>query len=855
MARSRARSIVLWTLVGLAALVVLGGAGVASLAYLALVADLPDLRNLEDYRPPLTSVVLDRSGRPIGEFYEERRRLVDLDELPPHVVQAFIAAEDKTFFEHSGVDYASIVRAAWTNLRAGGEIRQGASTITQQLVKSMLLSPERTLRRKLREMLLARRIEQRFAKQEILHLYLNQIYFGSGAYGVAEAARTYFGKDVREIDVGEAALIAALPKAPTRFSPYRNPTRAEERRRYVLARLREEGAIDVATEMRASANPPALRRPPEYDDYELAAYFTEEVRRKLFETLGGERVLRGGLVIETTLDLELQRTAVAALRAGLEALDHRQGYRGPVRRVEPGAVEEEIARLAEENQLVAASADAEEEDAEAAARSAAAPAAPPTDRPLLAVVTRVDERANLARVAFAPGLAAAVRVEDVAWARPFNTESAPWQIQKIATAFHVGDVVRLKSYRPVAKEGEPEPGTRWTLDQKPLVQGALLSLEIESGEVLALVGGYDFADSEFDRAVQAERQPGSSFKPFVYAAALGRGFTPTSILHDRPVVMEDGSGKTWRPQNYSRRFLGPITMREALARSVNNATIHLMRDVGVESVIEMARRLGVRALLEPNLSLALGSYPVTLLEITRAYGVFAKGGRPVEARFVRGAKDPGGALLLEALTLEPPSGAVAAGAASAPDELGGLPPRAAGSAPPAGGAPAPPADADGRVIPAAQAYLALDLMRAVIQHPQGTGAKARSLGRPLAGKTGTTNSQADAWFIGFSPDLATGVWVGFDSKEVLGKGETGAKAALPIWIDFMKVALETRPERDFEVPEHIVFARIDPKSGLLAPPGSPDGYFQAFLEGSEPHESAELSADAAEQRRVERLDF
>ena len=827
MARSRARSIVLRTLFGLVALVLVLGGAAAALLYMSLVADLPDLRRLEDYRPPLTSVVLDRAGRPIGEFYEERRRLVDLDDLPPHVVQAFIAAEDKTFFEHQGVDYASIVRAAWANLQAGGEVRQGASTITQQLVKSMLLSPERTLRRKVREMLLARRIEQRFSKQEILHLYLNQIYFGSGAYGIAEAARTYFGKEIGAVDVGEAALLAGLPKAPTRFSPYRNPERAEERRRYVLARLVDLGTIDAATQIAAIEHPPVLRHPPEYADYALAAYFTEEVRRALFESLGGERVLRGGLVIETTLDLDLQRSAVAALRSGLVALDRRQGYRGPVRRVAAAEIPDEVARVAEENGL-------------AAVAEGETPPPFPRERPLLAVVTGVDERANVARVAFAPGVRAELRVEDIAWARPFDTSSAPWQIQKIATALKVGDVVRLASYQPAAKEGEPAPGLRLTLDQKPKVQGALLSLDIESSEVLALVGGYDFEASEFDRAVQAERQPGSAFKPFVYATALGRGWTAASIVHDRPVVMEDGSGKTWRPQNYSRKFLGPITLREALARSVNNATIHLMRDVGVEHVIELARRTGIRAPLEPNLSLALGSYPLTLLEITRAYSVFAKGGRPVEARFVRRTLGRGGDLVAENLLLEPPSAAGAPG--------GSAPARARAVS-------APPLEADGRVIPATQAYLALDLMRAVILHPQGTGAKAKALGRPLAGKTGTTNSQADAWFIGFSPDIATGVWVGFDSKEVLGKGETGARAALPIWMDFMKVALERTPERDFEVPEDIVFARIDPKSGLLAPPGSAEGYFQAFLEGSEPHASAEAAVDAVEQRRLERLDF
>jgi penicillin-binding protein 1A len=817
MPRSRAASVILRVVLGLVALLLLGSGAALGFLYVSLVRDLPDLQGLEDFRPALTSTVFDRSGRPIGEFFEERRRIVRLEDLPTHVVQAFIAAEDDTFFEHSGIDYASIVRAAWSNLRAGGEIRQGASTITQQLVKSMLLSPERTWRRKVREMLLARRIEQVFSKEQILYLYLNQIYFGSGAYGVAEAARTYFGKNVSAIDVAEAALLAGLPKAPSRYSPLQNPRRAERRRQYVLERMREEGSLDEDAYAAAAAAPPALRSPPEHADYATAAYFTEEVRRLLFERLGGEQVLRGGLRIETSLDLDLQRSAVAALRAGLHALDHRQGYRGPLRRVEKSAIPEEIARVGAENALDPA-------------------AALPTDRTLLAVVTGLDERAQRALVALAPDATGEVLLEDVAWARPYNTESEPWKIQKIATAFRVGDVVRLRAFQPPppAPKGEPAPPPpapdpngprRLALDQKPGAQGALLSLDLASGDVLALVGGYDFAESEFDRAVQAERQPGSSFKPFVYATALGRGWNPSSILQDTPVVMEDGSGKLWRPQNYNRKFLGPIPMREALARSINNATIHLARDVGVDHVIELARALGVRALLEPNLSIALGSYPVTLLELTRAYAVFPRSGLSVGARFVQRVLDRDGRVLAEGLLLEPPS-------ALAP---GALPPPVPGE----------------RVMPAAQAYLTVDLLKGTITHPNGTGGKARALERPVAGKTGTTNSQADAWFVGFSPEVIAGVWVGFDSKDVLGKGETGGRAALPIWIDYMRAALAARPVADFEVPEGVVFARIDPRSGGL----SSSGQLQAFAEGQMPRASEAAPVSATEQRRMERLDF
>ena len=857
MPRSRTRSLILRILLALAALVAVAGAGLAGAFYFRFVADLPDLRSLADYRPMLTSVVLDRDGRPVGEFYEHRRRLTELDEIPPHVVQAFLAAEDDTFYEHEGIDYVSILRAVWANLRAGGEVRQGASTITQQMVKTLLLTPERNIERKIREMILARRIEQHFTKDEILYLYLNQIYFGSGAYGIGEAARTYYGKEIGDVSVGEAAMLAGLPKAPGRNSPYLNPERAEERRQYVLGRMRDEAFIDEATWRDASENPPALGSPPEYEDYETAAYFTEEVRRTLYERLGGERVLQGGLVVETTMDLRLQRGAVEALRSGLEALDHRQGYRGPIRKVEPDAIPAELERIAEENGLAAGDE-------------------LPIDERLVGVVLDVDEEANTARVGFAPGLERTVEHEDVRWARPFKPTSYPWQIKEIATAFKVGDVA---PFRLSAVETDDDGDTevvrfdpneaRLLLDQKPAAQGALISYEIATGDVLAMVGGYDFEESEFNRAVQAARQPGSAFKPLVYAAALAKGYTPATILHDRPVVYDDpGSGRTWRPQNYGRKFLGALTMREALARSVNNATIHLMQDIGVDYVMRFARRVGIRSPLEPNLSLALGSYPVTLAELVRAYAVFPNGGREVEGTFVHRVLDRNGEVVIENLTLGEPE----AEPATAPRDVAAAPQPAEATLGASSLEAVPDTDTlapdgaselaeeipwgeDGGLIPSTQAYLASDLLRAVVIHPRGTGGKANKLGKPVAGKTGTTNAQGDAWFVGFSPDVATGVWVGFDEKQVLGKGETGGKAALPIWIDYMGVALEERPKREFDVPDGIVFARIDPKTGLLAAQGSEGSYFQGFLSGTEPTDSAAASLSGEDRRRLQRLDF
>ena len=792
------------SLLGLLALGALGGAAAAVLVYLALARGLPDLKSLADYHPALTSVVLDRHGVPIGEFYEFRRRLLPLEQVPRPVIQAFLAAEDDAFYEHSGVDYVSILRAAWSNLR--GDRLQGASTITQQTVKQLLLSPERTYTRKIRELILARRLEQRFTKDEILFLYLNEIYFGSGAYGIAEAARTYFAKEVDALTVGEAALLAGMPKAPGRFSPYVNPERAESRRLWVVDRMLEEGFIDEAAHRDAQPPPPLAA--PVSETYQAAAYFTENVRRRLVARLGNEVVLHGGLVIETTLDAGLQRAAVLALRRGLEAYDQRHGYRGPLRRADPKTLSAEVEKLREENGLAPGTD----------------PTTGPFSPPRLGVVTAIGREAAEARVAFAPGVEARLALADAKWAQPEKQLA-------------VGDVTHFRVAR--SESG----GFAATLQQQPEVQGALLAVDLASDDVLALVGGYDFAASELDRATQALRQPGSAFKPVVYAAALGHGKTPASIVWDRPVVYEN-----FRPENYSRKFLGALTLAEALARSVNNAAVHLMEEVGIAPVIDTARVLGIRAPLEPALGLALGASPVTLLELTRAYAVLGAGGRRVEPRIVLRVRDREGNVLLEHVPLDETPGTPAA-APTAADSA------AAAAGEPARAAATTPALAEGQALSATQAYLATSLLRAPIEHPAGTGHAAAALGRPLAGKTGTTNDHTDAWFVGYSPEIATGVWVGFDQNRVLGRGETGGRAALPIWLEFMRAALADRPVRDFEAPPGIVFARIDARTGTLAGPASESTLFQAFVEGSEPKEAADATASAADSRREMELGF
>ena len=842
---------ILFVAAGLFALV---GIGAALGVYLVFVRDLPDLRTLSDYHPALASRVVDRHGQEIGEFFSERRRLTPLEAVPPHVVNAFVAGEDSAFFQHKGIDFSSILRAAWVNLRTGGEIKQGGSTITQQMVKGLLLSPERTYRRKIRELILAWNIERHFSKQEILYLYLNQIYFGHGAYGIGEAAETYFGKDVSQLSVSEGAQLAGLPKAPSRYSPYANPEAAEQRRRYVLDRMLEEKLIDASTHAAAVAEQPRPRELTDADQVWEMAYFTEQVRRHLFDALGSDVVLRGGLVIETTLDAELQRAAVAAVRRGLVELDQRQAYRGPLRKLAPGAIESELALLAEENGLAEPPA-AGEATAPAPAPAPAATetwawptssrkGARPIDSrngkpPLLGVVRSVDRGAQRALVAFAPGREAEVKLEDVSWARGPDPDSAPHPVESIDRVFRPGDVAR---FVPVETAAEAAAGSlrRVTLLQEPVVEGALLSFDVASGEILALVGGWDFDRSQFDRATQARRQPGSAFKPIIYAAAIAKGYTASSILYDRPVVyVDETSGFVWRPQNYGKSFYGPITLREALARSVNNATVHLFRDVGVDYVISFARSLGIQSPLQRDLSLALGSSGLSLLELTRAYAVFAAGGRRVVPSFIRRVSDASGQVLLEKVALEDAPLPEAPLESAAPVDVV---------------APGDAAPADAPALAPEQAYLATDLLRAVITDPQGTGGRARELGRPIAGKTGTTNEQADAWFIGYSPEVITGVWVGHDESRFLGWGETGARAALPIWIEFMHAALDPRPARDFPVPEAIVFARIDRKSGLLADASSTNSVFQAYLSGAEPTESVRAAEDTAEGRRLLRMD-
>jgi penicillin-binding protein 1A len=859
---------------GIAALVLaaLAGLGAAAL-WIWVTSDLPDLRALDDYRPALTSRVYDRHGVLIGEFFEERRELTPMNEIPKLVVNAFLAAEDDTFYQHGGVDFVSMLRAAWVTLTT--DETQGASTITQQLAKNLLLTSERTYTRKAKEALLARQIEQRFSKDEILWRYLNHIYFGSGAYGVAEAARTYFDKTLAELTPSEAALIAGLPKAPGKFSPHLNPERAEERRRYVLGRMRSVGFIDEPAYQAQIDAPPVLKS-PDPRAFEAAAYVTEEVRRRLVAELGNDFVLRGGLRIDTTIDLALQETAVRALRSGVEALDHRRGYRGALHKAKKEAIAAELPGLAQENAL--------------------AEGTPPSpqffEKPRAAVVLAVDDKLGQARVAFGAGVEANVSLASSKWAHAKNGGQHGGVIAKLSQALRVGDVAQFTLTAP-AVDAKPGAALEAALYQAPDVQGALLSFDVKTGDLLALVGGYDFANSEFDRATQAKRQAGSAFKPIVYATALAHGFTPASIVYDRPAVYDDGSGSLWRPENYGREFLGRLTLTEALARSINNAAVYILADVGIQPTLDLARALGVKSKLDTGLSLALGTSSMTLLEITRAYGVFASGGRLIEPRLIARVLDREGELVVKNVLLDGPMAkteaekkkaeeiAEAERTKSGAQQLVVKESEAEDSARADDEASEPDASSEretgpveeiveerpfprlavpkGYALAPAHAFVVAQTLRAPVEHPNGTAGRASSLGPNLSGKTGTTNDQTDAWFVGFSPDVVTGVWVGIDARDVLGPKETGGKSALPIWMDYMKAALAEHKPVAPEAPDGVSFVRVDTKTGKLA--GAPSKYVmrQAFLTGTEPLQRADeatgssASGQTAERRR--RLDF
>ena len=782
--------------------------------------DLPSLKALSDYEPPLVSKVYSDDYELIGKFFDEDRSVIPFSEIPVELRHAIISAEDAHFYHHKGIDPWGIIRATAKNILAQG-IRQGGSTITQQVAKTFLLTKEKTFSRKIKEFILANRIEKNFSKDQILYLYLNQIYFGHGSYGVGAASKNYFNKDVSALNLAEIALLAGLPQAPSLYSPFKNPEKAKKRQKYVLKRMFEESYISREAAQQALAAEISIA-PKEDINLSVAPYFLEHVRKYLVEKYGNDEVLKGGLKVYTTVSASLQHSADKAVKYGLEQLSKRQGYRGPLRALN----EEEITMFMKNNKIP------QPKLLNSSIRSEA-------------VVVSVDDIQKYVQV-FVHGIHGKIRLEDMVWASPFDPKASHAALISISSRLKRGDVI-IVCYK------EQKNNTFYFyLEDIPLVQGAFIALDPHTGYVKALVGGYDFSASEFNRATQAMRQPGSAFKPIIYASALDKGYTPTTIIIDSPIIYDDPSREfAWKPTNYSMTFHGDTTFRSSLIHSLNITTIKIVQDIGIDYVTEYAKKLGVHSPLTQDLSLSLGSSAVTLEELVTAYAHFPSLGRKVEPIYIKRVEDRYGRVLEnnvsedagenseeqiqsfqketvkrieemehERAVMNELADLKSTGESISHDIMGKVPAR---------DLPLP----SGSVISPETAYIMTHLLRGVIQ--EGTGQSVRSLDRPAAGKTGTTNEYKDAWFIGFTPELVAGAWVGFDEITTLGKGETGATAASPIWLAFMQEAVQTLPKRDFKIPpKTIVFTSIDPKTGKRVPPHTKNSLTEAFREGTLP---------------------
>lgn len=883
-----------------AALIVVGVAIVGAIL-MKLNSELPEVIGMADYKPLLVTEVFDRNNKKIGEFFREKRILVPYDQIPKIVVEAFVSAEDDTFFHHSGLNYFAIVRAVLANLRTGKK-SQGGSTITQQVARAIVLqSNEKTYSRKIKEVLLTWKMEQVLKKEEILFLYLNQIYLGQGAHGVGAAAQTYFRKDLKNITIPEAAILAGLPQAPSRYSPIHNPSSAKERQKYVLRRMAEVGYISSQDAEKYIQEPVKLYVIQNFK--ELAPSYLETVRQLLVSEIGEGFVLDKGVKVYTGLDLKKQIAAQEQVQAGLRALDKRQGFRGPQKTLtEPAQVAEFLLEVRNK-----AMDDSSPErilkpngtfdprgplnltgKGENGTPLPNLPAYIPMGKIVDAVVTKVDDNAGLVFVRFAESKGL-IDLSTMTWARKPDAQvrSEDALVKKPSTALKVGDVIQVKVTGAEFKserlsklieehkkkhKGKNTPAklelpdlksyANVELEQDPLVEGALLAIDQKTQDVISLVGGYDFVRSKFNRAWQAARQTGSSFKAFVYLSALDKDYTPATPIIDAPVVydeVEEGQDpakpqetKTWRPKNISNKFGGDILFRNALIRSLNVPTVKIIEHVGVDWASQYARRLGIFSPLNMDFTLALGSSSVTLYEMTRAFGTIGRMGRVLNPVIIRKVMDASGKELASDIGLNN----------RFKTELGRLEEEfeqrrqtvLTATEPDKKTPPIFFSDKDQLIRPQT-AYVLTTILQGVIDDPHGTAGAARALGRPVAGKTGTTTAFYDAWFMGYTPDVVAGVWVGFDDEKSLGRSETGGKAALPIWLEYMKVAHEGLPPRGFPVPDGVVFANIDNETGQLVRADSKSVVRQAFIDGTEPGSASNPSSSADEDKNFYKEDM
>jgi penicillin-binding protein 1A len=754
--------------------------------------DLPDYSQLQDYEPPVMTRVHAADGELLAEYAKQRRLYLPIQAVPKLVINAFISAEDKNFYEHPGVDFTGMARAGMFYLQNLGKGRrpEGASTITQQVAKNFLLTNELSIDRKIKEALLALKIERTYSKDKILELYLNEIYLGFSAYGVAAASLLYFDKSVNELTIAEAAYLAALPKAPTDLHPFRNRERAIDRRNYVIKRLVENGYITADAGEKAKKEPLTVTQRATGAHIFAADYFAEDVRREILEKYGEKRLYEGGLSVRTTLNPKMQVIARKALADGLVRYDEGRGYRGPVTKIELGGLGGDWGvKLAD----VRAFADIGWRLAvvlETSDQSARIGLQPPRE-PGGAVVR---ER----QICIIP-------IEGAKWVRP----SGPKNPLRLGQVLAAGDVVYVE---PLAgKEGQ------YKLHQVPEVSGGMVVMDPLTGRVLALVGGFSFDQSQFDRATQAMRQPGSAFKPFVYSAAIDNGYTPSSIVIDAPIEIDQGPGiGIWRPENYESKFFGPQTLRFGIEHSRNVMTVRLAQDIGMPLIGEYAKRFGVYDSLPNYLSYALGAGETTVMRMVTAYSMIANGGRRVNATLIDRIQDRYGRTIYKHDQRE----------------------CRACDAPKWENQPEPGLiDRREQVLDPMTAYQITSIMEGVVQRGTAADAGFKEVGKRVAGKTGTTNDEKDAWFVGFTADLAVGVYMGYDKPRHLGRGATGGHISAPIVKDFLKTALADKPAMEFRVPVGIKFVRVDVKTGQRATLGTERAISEAFKPGTAPSDT------------------
>ena len=765
------------------------GATCAAAVLFYFSKDLPDYSQLQDYEPAVMTRVHASDGSLLAEYAKERRLYLPIQAIPKSVINAFIAAEDKSFYEHNGIDFSGIARAGVSYVQNYGRGRrpQGASTITQQVAKNFLLTNELSVGRKIKEALLAMKIERTLSKEKILELYLNEIYLGIGAYGVAAASLLYFDKSVHELTVTEAAYLAALPKGPNNYHPIRRRDEAIARRNYVIERMAEDRYISTADAEKYKKEGLKVTQRPTGAHIFAAEYFAEEVRRYINENYGEKKLYEGGLSVRTTLDPKMQVLARKQLIDGLVRFDETQGYRGPVTKLEPTG--EWGSKLAETKAL-----------------SDVAPWR-------LAVVLEATDQS--ARIGFQPAREAGgglskeretgiLTLEGVKWAKPTWGAMKGKVPVKVSQVLETGDVIYVE---PLAgKDGQ------FKLRQIPEISGAIVAMDPQTGRVLAMVGGFSYDQSQFNRATQALRQPGSSFKPLVYAAALDNGYTPSTVVLDAPLEVDTGNG-TWKPENYEGKFYGPSTLRFGIERSRNVMTVRLAQDLGMPLIGEYSRRFGIYENLPPYLSFSLGAGETTLMRMVGAYAMFDNGGKKVTPSLIDRIQDRYGHTIYKHDQREC-RGCSATKWESQPE----------------------PAiiDRRERVIDPMTAYQITSMMEGVVL--RGTGAAAgiqKEVGKPIAGKTGTTNDEKDVWFVGFSPDLVVGVFMGYDKPRHIADRASGGSLAAPIFRDFMKVALADKPAVPFRVPAGIKLIRVDPRTGMRAVPGSAQ-ILEAFKPGTAP---------------------